>query len=89
MTTALSHLFAMRSMQSTLVRTEWNRKAGILHTADLQTSNLSLLPEQPPLVELKLLAFQNVSITAAALSRTGADACIQAPSGKLIVQVRI
>ena len=64
-------------------------KACMLHKPGLQASNLSLLPEQPPLVELKLLAFQDVSITATALSRAGADACIQPASGKLVIQVGV
>ncbi len=61
----------------------------MLHRPGLQASNLSLLSEQPPLVELKLLAFQDVSIAATALSRAGADACIQATSGKLVIQVGV
>ncbi len=64
-------------------------EACMLHRPGLQASNLSLLPEQPPLVELKLLAFQDVSITATALSRAGADACIQAASGELVIQVGV
>ena len=64
-------------------------KSSVLHRPDLQASNLSLLSEQSPLVELKFLALQNVPITASTLSRAGADACIQTASCKLVIQVRV
>ena len=82
------HTFGMSSaaQQSGIMYEQNWGKACMLHRP-LQASNLSLLPEQPPLVELKLLAFQDVSVTATALSRAGANACIQAASGKLVIQV--
>ena len=65
------------------------RKLGMLHRTDLQTSNLSLLPQHPSLIELKLLALQDVPIAATALSRARADACIQTTSGKLVIQMLV
>lgn len=62
-----------------------NEQMSVLQTPDLQASNLSLLSEQSPLIKLKLLALQNISVTASTLSRTGADACIQTTSCKLVI----
>ena len=64
-------------------------KLGMLHRTNLQTSNLSLLPQHPSLIELKLLALQDVPIAATALSRARADACIQTTSGKLVIQMLV
>ena len=61
----------------------------VLHRPELHASNLSLLSEQSPLVEFKLLALQNVPITTSTLSRAGADACIQTASCKLVIQVSV
>lgn len=61
----------------------------MLHRLQLDTSCLSLSSQQPPLVELQLLALQNVPITATALSWAGADAGVQTSSGKLVIQVRV